>query len=270
MSKKSENYKLKVYFALDESGKLSQNDVCTHFIIGGFIYSDKDFIKKTIRRVETEVKHKFHIKDDTEFKGSGFSEAAIVALINGVFDVALKRIVPVFSVVDKEKLGPNFTMSESLAYNFFVDNLFHFYSKKYGFTRYASEISLLMDQRNLKKNELNDLENILKTNYIEKPYTITSYYLESRNADVIRFADILDHVVYHLHNNANGEKAKYFRTNIKPEYMNKIKKGSISYPFKQSYFDDLKKIREQKLDKKVNAQRIVDRLKQLSINAPKK
>src|SRR5699024_4384042 len=129
------------------------NDVCTHFIIGGFMYSDKDFVKSTIRKVESAIKKVFRISTNTEIKGSGFNENAIVNFINGVFDIAGKKIRPIFSVVDKNRLNENFTMSELLAYNFFVDNLFHFNAKKYSFTRYVKDVSILMDERNLKKDE---------------------------------------------------------------------------------------------------------------------
>jgi hypothetical protein len=135
----NEKFKMKVYFALDESGKLSINDICTHFIIGGFIYSDKDYVKNAIRKTEAAVKAKYHISTNTELKGSGFNESAVADFINGVFDEAHDKIIPVFSVVSKDELGENFTMSESLAYNFFVDNLFHYYSKRLGFTRYAND-----------------------------------------------------------------------------------------------------------------------------------
>jgi hypothetical protein len=258
---------MKVYFALDESGKLSINDICTHFIIGGFIYSDKDYVKNAIRKTEAAVKAKYHISTNTELKGSGFNESAVADFINGVFDEAHDKIIPVFSVVSKDELGENFTMSESLAYNFFVDNLFHYYSKRLGFTRYANDISILMDQRNLKKDEENDLENILKTNYIEKPYSISTYYMSSKNADVIRFADILDHVIYHLFNNKDGDKTQYFKEHIKEAYLKRIKNGVIYYPFKQSYFDELTKIAN--LRDKSDATQIIERLKRFSTSERK-
>lgn len=230
----------KIYLALDESGKLNPNDICKFFIVGGFIYTNKDIVKQAIRKVEFDVKLKYNIPRGWELKGNKAEEQATIDFINGVFDEIKDEIIPIFSVVSRLDLNKHFTMSEPLAYNFFVNNIIHFYSKLYNFEEKFKDIYILMDDRNLKKTEINDLENHLKTNFIESPFNITTYYLNSKSADVIRFADVIDHVIYHYYNNADGEKNKLYQTNIKKEYLDLIKNGTIYYPYDKSYFKNKK------------------------------
>jgi hypothetical protein len=91
--------------------------------------------------------------------------------------------------------------------------------------------------------------------------------MSSKNADVIRFADILDHVIYHLFNNKDGDKTQYFKEHIKEAYLKRIKNGVIYYPFKQSYFDELTKIAN--LRDKSDATQIIERLKRFSTSERK-
>lgn len=239
----------KCYLALDESGKLNPNDVCSYFIVGGFIYSNKELVKAAIRRAELEVKEKFRIPRERELKGNKCDEFAIVEFVNKVFDEIGDELTPIFSVVARKELNDHFTMSEPLAYNFFVNNIIQFNSKLYDFDEYFKNIYILMDDRNLKPKELNDLEVLLKTNFIEHPYDLTTYYLSSKGADVIRFADVLDHVVYHYYNNREGDKNRAYQNGIKKEYLEKMKAGTIYYPFKKSYFKQLRAVEDKEIDK---------------------
>ncbi|AHI53227.1 hypothetical protein SCULI_v1c08870 [Spiroplasma culicicola AES-1] len=226
--------------ALDESGKLNLNDVGNYFIVGGFMYSDKDLVKSTIRRIENEIKLKYNIPKDYELKGNKSNDMACVEFINNIFDEIGDQIRPIFSVVARDELNKHFTVNEMLAYDFFVNNIINFYSKLFDFNQYCKDIYILMDERNLKKTDLNQLENLLKTNFIEKPFNITTYYLSSKLTDVIRFADILDHIVYTFYNNPDSEKNNLYQTKINKSILEKLKKGTIYYPFKKSYFKTLK------------------------------
>ncbi len=239
----------KLYIALDESGKLNKNDIANYFIVGGFLYSDKDLVKTKIRLIENEIKNKYNIPKNFELKGNKSDELVMVDFINRIFEEIGDLIYPIFSVVSRKELSEHFTVNEMLAYDFFVNNLVHFNSKLFSFEEKCKRIFILMDERNLKKTEYNQLENLLKTNYIEKPYTINTYYLSSKLTDVIRLADILDHVVYTFYNNPNSEKNELFQTKIKKEYLERIKNGTIYYPFKKSYF---KKIHEMNKNKKTD------------------
>ncbi|AGR42422.1 DUF3800 domain-containing protein [Spiroplasma diminutum] len=230
----------KLYIALDESGKLNQNDIANFFVVGGFLYSDKDTVKTKIRQIENEIKNKYNIPKNFELKGNKSDELATVDFINTIFDEIGDLIRPIFSVVSRKELNKHFTINEMLAYDFFVNNLIHFNSKLFSFEEKCNRIFLLMDERNLKKTEYNQLENLLKTNYIEKPYSINTYYLSSKITDVIRLADILDHIVYTYYNNPTSEKNEIFQNKIKKEYLERIKNGTIYYPFKESYFKRMK------------------------------
>ncbi|AUM62939.1 DUF3800 domain-containing protein [Spiroplasma monobiae] len=229
----------KLYIALDESGKLNKNDIANYFVVGGFLYSDKETVKSTIRQVENEIKNKYNIPKNFELKGNKSEENATVDFINRIFEEIGDLICPIFSVVSRKELNEHFTVNEMLAYDFFVNNLMGFNSKLFKFDEKCSNIFLLMDERNLKKTEYNQLENLLKTNYIEKPYTINTYYLSSKITDVIRLADILDHIVYTYYNNPNSEKNKLFQNKINKQILERIKNGTIYYPFKKSYFKQL-------------------------------
>ncbi|QEH62227.1 hypothetical protein SCHIN_v1c10340 [Spiroplasma chinense] len=234
----------KLYIALDESGKLNRNDIGNYFIVGGFLYSDKELVKSTIRKVELDIKNKYNIPKDYELKGNKSNEMATIDFINEVFAELGNKIKPVFSVIARNELPEHFTVNEMLAYDFFVNNLIRYYSKKYNFKEHFKDIFVLMDERNLKKTDLNQLENLLKTNFIEKPFNITTYYLSSKLTDVIRFADVLDHVVYTFYNNPDSEKNALYQTKIDKEILNRFKSGTIYYPFTDSYFKSLEKMKK--------------------------
>ncbi|AGR41557.1 hypothetical protein [Spiroplasma taiwanense] len=157
---------------------------------------------------------------------------ATIDFINEVFSEIKDLIVPIFSVVSRNELVEHFTINEMLAYDFFVNNLLSFYSKLFNFENYCKTIYILMDERNLKKTDLNQLENLLKTNFIEKQFNIYTYYLSSKMTDVIRFADILDHVVYTFYNNPDSEKNYLYQNKIKKEILEKLKKEQFIIPLK--------------------------------------
>jgi len=233
----------KIYLALDESGKLNKNDVGNYFVVGGFIYTDKEFVKSKIKKAESEIRQKYNIPKEFEIKGNKLEEMATIELINKVFNEVGDAIKPIFSVVSRNELNEHFTVSEMLAYDFFVNNIIHFFSKYYNFESYCRDIFILMDERNLKKTDLNQLENLLKTNFIEKPFNITTYYLSSKLTDVVRFADILDHVVYTYYNNPDSSKNELYQKNINKNILNKLSLGTIYYPFKKSYFKSLNQMK---------------------------
>ena len=158
----------KLYLALDESGKLNKNDIGNYFVVGGFFYTQKDLVKSTIREIETKIKNKYNIPKSVEIKGNKSDEMMTIDFINQVFKELNDYIIPVFSVVSRQELNQHFTISEMLAYDFFVNNLLNFHSKKMNLEENCKNIFILMDERNLKKTELNQLENLLKTNFIEK------------------------------------------------------------------------------------------------------
>ncbi|KAF5273751.1 hypothetical protein FQR65_LT17093 [Abscondita terminalis] len=228
----------------------SKVDIPSYTVKSGDVISLKAKLHKNDKVVEALASAMATVEfvkfDKTKFSGSKVEEVAIAEFINLVFDEMESDFIPIASVVEKAKLNEDFTISESLAYNFFVLNLIKFYVKLYGMANSPKAFNILMDERNLKKTQVNDLENILKTTFIEKPITVSTYYLSSKTADIIRFADVLDHIVFHHFNNPEGYKNLYYKETIKPRYWQRIMDGLIYYPFEKSFF---KKYEEDKKKK---------------------
>ncbi|WP_338969597.1 DUF3800 domain-containing protein [Spiroplasma endosymbiont of Labia minor] len=227
----------KVFIALDESGKFNANDVGDCFIIGGIMYSNKEEIKSAIRIVEMALRKKYKLKNFSEIKGNNTPAHIIADYINAILlNLDDTYVTPIFSVVSRKQVVSGFTINESIAYNFFVNNLVNFWQKRLNFDNKIDELTLLIDERNLKEVEVNDLEVLLKSNFIEHPWTVTSYYLESSKTDVIRFADVLNHVIYSHFNNPDSDKTNIYKNMINKKIYDRLIDGCFYYPYEKSWF----------------------------------
>lgn len=208
------------YLFLDESGNLHKNSPDRYFVIGGIYTNNYSDIKKSYVEINRELKEKLNMDFETELKAAYLNMEEKMDIVIKLQKMDGMYIVGI--IVDKEKIGIEIDEIH-LYYNYIIRKLVD-YLIKIGLikTNIGEELYLNIDKSSMKIEDINSLENYLKTHFnIEKnlKYKINVSYWDSKKNYMVQVADIMCNTIWNI---AQSPKPKrLFR------HLNKNKKLRI-------------------------------------------
>ncbi|MGN1012222.1 MAG: DUF3800 domain-containing protein [Clostridia bacterium] len=187
------------YLFLDESGNLHKNSPDRYFVIGGIYTNNYSDIKKSYVEINRELKEKLNMDFETELKAAYLNMEEKMDIVvklqkmNGMYIVGI--------IVDKEKIGIEIDEIH-LYYNYIIRKLLD-YLIKIGLikTNIGEELYLNIDKSSMKIEDINSLENYLKTHFnIERnmKYKINVSYWDSKKNYMVQVADIMCNTIWNI------------------------------------------------------------------------
>jgi hypothetical protein len=187
------------YLFLDESGNLHKNSPDRFFVIGGIYTNNYKDIKKSYVEINHELKEKLNMDFETELKAAYLNMEEKMDIVvklqkmNGMYIVGI--------IVDKEKIGIEIDEIH-LYYNYIIRILLDYLIKiKLIKTGENEELYLNIDRSSMKIEDINSLENYLKTHFnIEKKlkYIINVSYWDSKKNYMVQIADIMCNTIWNI------------------------------------------------------------------------
>ena len=224
--------KEKTYIVIDESGATHQKD-SNYFVIAGYITKQIYSVKSTHKRIERDMKSKYHnLRNMPELKGSKLSSKQKAEFLNKL--LAIQNTISIAIIVDKRQLFKR-NHNENIKYNYFLQLLLNFILNNFSGLLDEEQIELYLDNRSIRVGSLHSLEDYLNSSLglvFNKYFKVT--YKNSKEHRDIQMADLIANVLFGYYNN---------RTNFSTYYLvPRLKKGVISkFPYK--YFSEpVKKI----------------------------
>lgn len=187
------------YLFLDESGNLHKNSPDRYFVIGGIYTNNYSDIKKSYVEINRELKEKLNMDFETELKAAYLNMEEKMDIVIKLQKMDGMYIVGI--IVDKEKIGIEIDEIH-LYYNYIIRKLVD-YLIKIGLikTNIGEELYLNIDKSSMKIEDINSLENYLKTHFnIEKnlKYKINVSYWDSKKNYMVQVADIMCNTIWNI------------------------------------------------------------------------
>ena len=187
------------YLFLDESGNLHKNSPDRYFVIGGIYTNNYSDIKKSYVEINRELKEKLNMDFETELKAAYLNMEEKMDIVIKLQKMDGMYIVGI--IVDKEKIGIEIDEIH-LYYNYIIRKLVD-YLIKIGLikTNIGEELYLNIDKSSMKIEDINSLENYLKTHFnIEKnlKYKINVSYWDSNKNYMVQVADIMCNTIWNI------------------------------------------------------------------------
>ncbi len=187
------------YLFLDESGNLHKNSPDRFFVIGGIFTNNYTDIKKSYVEINKELKEKLNMDFEAELKAAYLNMEEKMDIVVKLSQMKGMYIVGI--IVDKEKIGVEIDEIH-LYYNYIIRKLLDYLIKikliKIGKNQ---AIYLNIDKSSMKIEDINSLQNYLKTHFnIEKKYpcSITVSYWDSKKNYMVQVADIMVNTMWNL------------------------------------------------------------------------
>lgn len=187
------------YLFLDESGNLHKNSPDRYFVIGGIYTNNYSDIKKSYVEINRELKEKLNMDFETELKAAYLNMEEKMDIVvklqkmNGMYIVGI--------IVDKEKIGIEIDEIH-LYYNYIIRKLLDYLIKiRLIKTNIGEELYLNIDKSSMKIEDINSLENYLKTHFnIERnmKYKINVSYWDSKKNYMVQVADIMCNTIWNI------------------------------------------------------------------------
>lgn len=202
---------------VDESGSvkkglLSDRD---YFVIAMIFTDNEKFLKKVFTKQRLKVlteEEKQLLAQSKEIKGSAIEERRKKRIYQAVVDKCCHDVEVGVIVLDLKESEERLRNVSSRAFNFLLARyLSAFYKKHSKFSAFEC-VDLYVDERNVKTGSKYTLEEYLNTEYnIEDPICegdITVHYLDSKNRNLIQFADFLANTTYRAYKKGDSEAAE--------------------------------------------------------------
>ncbi len=192
------------YLFLDESGNLHKNSPDKYFVIGGVFTNNYTDIKKSYVEINHELKEKLNMDFETELKAAYLNMEEKMDIViklqkmNGMYIVGI--------IVDKEKIGVEIDEIH-LYYNYIIRKLIDYLIKiKLVKMTANEELYLNIDKSSMKIEDINSLENYLKTHFnIERRFKckINVSYWDSKKNYMVQVADIMCNTIWNIAQSKN-------------------------------------------------------------------
>lgn len=200
-----------------------------YFVVGGYITKQIYSVKSVHKKIERDLKNKSSsLSRRKELKGCFLKGPQKSLFLNELFKVP--STIPIAIVVDKRHLFKRSNHDENIKYNYFLQLLLSFLLHNYPKLLEASEIQLILDNRNVKVGSLNSLEDYLNSAlgliYNKKFKVVYRNSVEHRE---VQMADLVANVIFGYYN-FRGKKSVY-------TLVPKLKK-TILLKFPYKYFEE--------------------------------
>lgn len=190
---------------VDESGSVKKGELTgkDYFVIAMIFTDNEKFLKKVFTKQRLKVLTKDEIRllaQSKEIKGSAIDEQRKQQIYQAVAQKCCNHVEVGLIVLDLKESDERLRNVSSRAFNFLIARYLSAFYKKYSkFSGYEC-VDLYVDERNVKTGAKYTLEEYLNTEYnIEDPICqgdITVHYLDSKNRNLIQFADFLANTAY--------------------------------------------------------------------------
>lgn len=193
------------YLFLDESGNLHKNSPDRYFVIGGVYTNNYADIKKSYVEINRELKEKLNMDFETELKAAYLNMEEKMDIVIKLQEMNGMYIVGI--IVDKYKLGVEIDEIH-LYYNYVIRKLLDYLIKiNLIKTGPDEELYLNIDKSSMKIEDINSLENYLKTHFnIERKmrYKINVSYWDSKKNYMVQVADIMCNTIWNIAQSKNS------------------------------------------------------------------
>lgn len=195
------------YLFLDESGNLHKNSPDRYFVIGGIYTNNYADIKKSYVEINHELKEKLNMDFETELKAAYLNMEEKMDIVIKLQEMNGMYIVGI--IVDKQKIGVEIDEIH-LYYNYIIRKLLD-YLIKIGLirTQKDEELYLNIDKSSMKLEDINSLENYLKTHFnIERrlKLKINVSYWDSKKNYMVQVADIMCNTIWNIAQSPNSNR----------------------------------------------------------------
>lgn len=195
------------YLFLDESGNLHKNSPDRYFVIGGVYTNNYADIKKSYVEINHELKEKLNMDFETELKAAYLNMEEKMDIVIKLQEMDGMYIVGI--IVDKYRLGVEINEIH-LYYNYVIRKLLDYLIKiKLIKTNSNEELYLNIDKSSMKIEDINSLENYLKTHFnIERnlKYKINVSYWDSKKNYMVQVADIMCNTIWNISQSQNSNR----------------------------------------------------------------
>ena len=193
------------YLFLDESGNLHKNSPDRYFVIVGVYTNNYADIKKSYVEINHELKEKLNMDFETELKAAYLNMEEKMDIVIKLQEMNGMYIVGI--IVDKYKLGVEIDEIH-LYYNYVIRKLLDYLIKiNLIRTTQNEELYLNIDKSSMKIEDINSLENYLKTHFnIERKmkYKINVSYWDSKKNYMVQVADIMCNTIWNIAQSPNS------------------------------------------------------------------
>lgn len=187
------------YLFLDESGNLHKNSPDRYFVIGGVYTNNYTDIKKSYVEINRELKEKLNMDFETELKAAYLNMEEKMDIVIKLQEMDGMYIVGI--IVDKFKIGVEIDEIH-LYYNYVIRKLLDYLiAIKLLKIRKEDELYLNIDKSSMKIEDINSLENYLKTHFnIERKLKlkINVSYWDSKKNYMVQVADIMCNTIWNI------------------------------------------------------------------------
>lgn len=195
------------YLFLDESGNLHKNSPDRYFVIGGVYTNNYTDIKKSYVEINRELKEKLNMDFETELKAAYLNMEEKMDIVIKLQEMDGMYIVGI--IVDKEKIGVEIDEIH-LYYNYIIRKLLDYLMRiNLIKTKASEELYLNIDKSSMKIEDINSLENYLKTHFnIERrfKFKINVSYWDSKKNYMVQVADIMCNTIWNISQSPKPDK----------------------------------------------------------------
>lgn len=213
---------------IDESGIVRKGTLQSpdYFVIGMAFTNNEKHVKKifTRKRLKQLTEEEINtLKNSKEIKGSSMSEIRKAPIYEALVEKCKDDLELGIIILDLKGASDRLKQTSSRAFNFLIARYLSKYYTIHSKFCNANQISLFVDERNVATGAKFTLEEYLNTEYnIEDPICsgeISVQYLDSKNRNLIQFADFLANTFYRAYKQ-NSSDAKDNIELLKPLLCN--------------------------------------------------
>ena len=189
---------MKVYVYLDESGSIHKNSRTKYFAIGGYFTfkSAKNKIISTYKKINKSIKDERNISLDKEIKSYDMLDIEKISIFKNIQSIdGFYGIAKVF----KKELMKKEIIESNIFFNYGVRLLFKDCIIPLLKNYKNIEFIISIDNRNIRINDLNNLEVYLNTEFCIENYSFKVTYYDSASNYGIQIADLIVNTFYNLY-----------------------------------------------------------------------
>jgi len=227
-----------IYLYLDESGSIHKNSKTKYFAVGGYFTfkSDKNKIKSIYKSINLDIKRKNNINLEKELKSFDFCDKDKIRIFSKIQDI--DNFYGCVKVFDKSNMNKEIIHS-NIFFNYAVkvlikDCILSILDE--GTLNMSLNFIVSIDNRNIRVQELNNLENYLKTEFCTENYNFKVTYYDSKTNFCIQLADLVVNTFYNYYKDKRivkkvikSLKHKNFRVSSFPGHKIKGRIKKIEY-----------------------------------------
>ncbi len=200
--------KNKTYIVIDESGAIHQKNN-NFFVIAGYITQRIYSVKSCHKKLEKHIKDKYPKTNKyEELKACYLKPTQKAEFLNELFKIP--TTIPIGIIVDKKHLIKRNKHDENIKYNYFLGLLLNFLLENHQELFPHDDITLILDNRNVKVGSLNSLEDYLNTTLgLTKEKNFKVFYYDSKGHRTVQMADLIANTFFGYYNYKNKGSTYY-------------------------------------------------------------